>query len=114
RVPRVVSSLSLVLLVLGVTVGIAAAVATAALECAEKAPQGISRLLVGHSQSMRQVDKVSRSAEQVEKSVEGLSDNTEARPTTVVLQTESWRSQLMAKARDGVAGLALALPLTYF
>ncbi len=114
RVPRVVSSLILVLLVLAAIVGIGAAVATPALEWAEKAPQGISRLLVGDSQIMRQLDKVSRSAEQVEKSVEGLSDNTEAKPTTVVLQTESWRSQLMAKARDGVAGLALALALTYF
>lgn len=114
RVPRVFSSLVLVLLVLAGIVGIGAAVATPALEWAEKAPQGISRLLVGDSQIMRQLDKVSRSAEQVEKSVEGLSDSAEKKPTTVVLQTESWRSQLMAKARDGVAGLALALALTYF
>jgi len=114
HIPRVVTSLVLVLLLLAGILGIGAAVATPALEWAEKAPQGISRLLVGDSEIMRQLDKVSRSAAQVEKSVEGLSDSAEAKPTTVVLQTESWRSQLMAKARDGVAGLALALALTYF
>ncbi len=116
RVPKVVSSLVLVLIVLAGIVGVGATVATPALDWAEKAPQGLSRLLVGDSEIMRQLDRVSQSAEQVEKSVEGLSENdTEAsKPTTVVLQTDSWRSQLMSKARNGVAGLALALALTYF
>lgn len=114
RMPRVVSSLVLVLLVLAGIVGLGAAVATPALEWAEKAPQGLSRLLVGDSEIMRQIDRVSRSAEEVEKSVEGLSDQKEAEPATVVLKTDSWRSQLMSKARNGVAGLALALALTYF
>ncbi|GGC77058.1 AI-2E family transporter [Marinobacter halophilus] len=114
RVPKVVSSLVLVLIVLAGIVGIGATVASPALEWAEKAPQGLSRLLVGDSEIMRQLDRVSESAEQVEKSVEGLSDNEESKPTTVVLQTDSWRSQLMSKVRNGVAGLALALALTYF
>jgi predicted PurR-regulated permease PerM len=114
RLPKVVSSLVLVLVVLAGIVGIGAAVATPALEWAQKAPEGISRLLVGDSEIMRQLDKVSQSAEQVEKSVDELSENDQSKPTTVVLQTESWRSQLMSKARNGVAGLALALALTYF
>src|SRR5690554_8078878 len=63
---------------------------------------------------MRQLDNVTRSAEQVEKSAEGLFEGGSEKPTTVVLQTDSWRSQLMMKARNGVAGLALALALTYF
>jgi len=70
--------------------------------------------LVGESEIMRQIDKVSQSAEQVEKSVEELSKDQGTKPTTVVLQTDSWRSQLMSKARNGIAGLALALALTYF
>ena len=114
RVPKVVSSLVLVLMVLAGIVGIGAAVAPPALEWAEKAPQGVSRLLVGDSEIMRQLDRVSQSADQVEQSVEELSDNGESQPTTVVLQTDSWRSQLMSKAQSGVAGLALALALTYF
>ncbi|MGP9834193.1 AI-2E family transporter [Marinobacter sp. NSM] len=114
RLPKVVSSLVLVLVVLAGIVGIGAAVATPALEWAQKAPEGISRLLVGDSEIMRQLDKVSQSAEQVEKSVDELSETNQSKPTTVVLQTDSWRSQLMSKARNGVAGLALALALTYF
>lgn len=114
HIPRVVSSLVLVLVVLAGIVGLGAAVTAPALEWAERAPQGLSRLLVGDSEIMRQLDKVTRSAEQVEKSVEGLSEGGSEKPTTVVLQTDSWRSQLMMKARNGVAGLALALALTYF
>jgi len=114
RIPRVVSALVLVLAVLAGILGLGAAVATPALEWAQKAPEGLSRLLVGESEIMRQIDKVSQSAEQVEKSVEELSKDQGTKPTTVVLQTDSWRSQLMSKARNGIAGLALALALTYF
>ncbi|WP_100639914.1 AI-2E family transporter [Marinobacter salexigens] len=117
RIPRVVSSLILVLLVLAGIAGISMAVATPALEWAGKAPEGISRLLVGESELKRQISKVTESAKRVEDSVSELSDsgkNTTAEPTTVVLQTDSWRAQLMNKARDGVAGLALAMALTYF
>jgi predicted PurR-regulated permease PerM len=113
RIPRVVSSLILVLLVLAGIVGITLAVATPALKWVEEVPQGISRLLVGESEISRQIARVTESAEQVEKSVEELSES-DQQPSTVVLQTDSWRSQLMAKARNGIAGLALALALTYF
>jgi predicted PurR-regulated permease PerM len=113
RIPRMVSSLVLVLLVLAGIVGITLAVATPALKWVEEVPQGISRLLVGESEISRQIARVTESAEQVEKSVEELSESGQ-QPSTVVLQTDSWRSQLMAKARNGIAGLALALALTYF
>jgi len=113
RIPRMVSSLIFVLLVLAGIVGITLAVATPALKWVEEVPQGISRMLVGESEISRQIARVTESAEQVEKSVEELSE-TEQQATTVVLQTDSWRSQLMAKVRNGIAGLALALALTYF
>jgi len=113
RIPRMVSSLVLVLLVLAGIVGITLAVATPAFKWVEEVPQGISRLLVGESEISRQIARVTESAEQVEKSVEELSES-DQQPSTVVLQTDSWRSQLMAKARNGIAGLALALALTYF
>lgn len=114
RIPRMVSALCLVLLVLAGIAGVTYAVATPVLQWAEEAPQGISRLLVGQSEIKRQISKVTESAEKVEKSVEELSESSKAKPTTVVLQTDSWRSQLMSKARNGVAGLLLALALTYF
>ena len=114
RVPRMISSLVFVLLVLAGIVGITLAVATPALKWVEEVPQGISRLLVGESEISRQIARVSESAEQVEKSVEELSESERQQPTTVVLQTDSWRNQLMTKARNGIAGLALALALTYF
>ncbi|MCK0164361.1 AI-2E family transporter [Marinobacter sp. S6332] len=118
RMPRVVSSLILVLLVLAGIAGVSMAVATPALEWAGKAPEGISRLLVGESELKRQINKVTESAQKVEDSVNELSDTggkkAAVEPTTVVLQTDSWRAQLMNKARDGVAGLALAMALTYF
>jgi predicted PurR-regulated permease PerM len=102
------------LLVLAGLVGIGAAVATPAVEWAQKAPEGISRLLVGESDLKRQIDKVSESARKVEESVGDLSEDEEATTNTVVLQTDSWRNQLLSKARNGVAGLALTLALTYF
>ncbi|NWN92382.1 AI-2E family transporter [Marinobacter adhaerens] len=118
HIPRVVSSLILVLLVLIGVAGVSLAVATPALEWAGKAPEGISRLLVGESELKRQITRVTESAQKVEDSVSELSDGGDkaltAEPTTVVLQTESWRAQLMTKARDGVAGFALAMALTYF
>lgn len=112
-IPRVLSSLVLVLLVLAGLAGIGIAVATPAVEWAQKAPQGISRLLVGESEILNQIDKVSESAKKVEESVGDLSDSQES-TSTVVLQTDSWRNQLLAKARNGAAGLALTLALTYF
>ncbi|GGE69007.1 AI-2E family transporter [Streptosporangium jomthongense] len=118
RIPRVVSSLILVLLLLAAIAGVSMAVATPALEWAGKAPEGISRLLVGESELKRQISKVTESAQKVEQSVSELSEGdgkkTRPEPTTVVLQTESWRAQLMSKARNGIAGLALAMALTYF
>ncbi|MGO1503303.1 MAG: AI-2E family transporter, partial [Marinobacter sp.] len=105
RVPRVVSSLILVLLVLAGIAGVSLAVATPALEWAGKAPEGISRLLVGDSELKRQISKVTESAQKVEDSVNVFSDGggkkAASEPTTVVLQTESWRAQLMNKARNG-------------
>lgn len=113
--PRFASSLVLVLALLAGILGLGWAVVTPALEWAEEAPEGISRLLVGQSTVRNQIEKVTESARKVEESMEGLAeDASREQPTTVVLQTESWRSQMISKARNGVVGLALALALTYF
>lgn len=115
-IPRVISALVLVILVVAGLAGVGVAVATPALEWAQQAPQGISRLLVGESAIKSQIDKVNESAKKVEESMDELSEEEgeSGATNTVVLQTESWRNQLMTKARNGAAGLALAMALTYF
>ncbi|PFG09389.1 AI-2E family transporter [Marinobacter sp. LV10MA510-1] len=60
RIPRMISSLVLVLIVLAGIGGLSYAVFTPALEWAGKAPEGISKLLVGESQLMQQIDKVTK------------------------------------------------------
>ncbi|MEH6355436.1 MAG: hypothetical protein V7760_05365 [Marinobacter sp.] len=88
------------------------AVFTPALEWAGKAPEGISKLLVGESQLMQQIDNVTESAERVEQSVGQFSERDDSvaseKPGMVVLQTKSWRGQLMTKARNALAGPAHA------
>ena len=113
-IPRVLSSLVLIIVVIAGLAGVGAAVATPALEWAQQAPQGISRLLMGDSGIKSQIDKVNESAKKVEESMDELSKDEKTTTNTVVLKTDSWRNQLLTKARNGAAGLALALALTYF
>ena len=114
-IPRFLSSLVLVLALLAGIVGLGWAVAMPAVEWAEEAPRGISRLLVGQSTVRNQLEKVTESARKVEESMEGLAEaESREQPTTVVLQAQSWRSQMFTKARNAAVGLALALALTYF
>ncbi|WP_166258481.1 AI-2E family transporter [Marinobacter salicampi] len=112
-IPRVASALVLMLLLIAGLAGVGWAVGQPALDWAEEAPDSLSEILVGDSVLKTQIDKLNRSAEQMEESVEGLSDNG-AEPQPVILATESWRSQVLSKLRNGLAGLALALALTYF
>lgn len=115
RLPRMVTALLLMILLLLAMAGIGWAVAQPALEWAEKAPRSISRVLVGESMIKQQLERVTRSAQKVEESVKELSDSkAAARTNTVVLQSDSWRSQLVTKAQNALAGLALAMALSYF
>jgi predicted PurR-regulated permease PerM len=69
RIPKMISSLILVLLLLAAIAGVFLAVATPALECAGKAPVGILRLLIGESELKWQIRRVTESAQVVEESV---------------------------------------------
>ncbi len=116
-IPRVITSLALILTLVAALAGLGWAVAKPVTEWAGKAPEGISKLLVGESAFKKQIEKVTESAAKVEKSVEELSENDDAgtgTTNTVVLQTDSWRSKLFNKVKNGFAGLALALALSYF
>jgi len=111
HLPKPVSALALLLMLVLLMGGLVTSIATPALEWAEKAPQGISRLLLGENELRSQLDKLSESARQMEESMEELSDE---QAQTVILQTDSWRNQLVANTQKTLVGLALALALSYF
>ncbi|WP_404416139.1 AI-2E family transporter [Marinospirillum sp.] len=111
HLPKPVSALGLLLVLVLLLGGLVTSIAAPALEWAEKAPQSISRLLVGENEFRSQLDKLTESARQLEESMGELSDN---KAQTVILQTDSWRNQLASNAQQTLVGLALALALTYF
>lgn len=112
-VPKAISSLFLMVLVLAVIAGLTYSVVTPLLEWADRAPHAMQRVLVGESQLQRSLEKLQDSAKQIEENMEEEGADVET-PQTVVLQTDTWRSKLMSKGQSGVVGLALALALTYF
>ncbi|SFC48219.1 Predicted PurR-regulated permease PerM [Marinospirillum celere] len=111
RLPKPVSALTLLFILVLAMGGLVTSIAAPALEWAEKAPQSISRVLVGENELRSQLDKLTESARQLEESMEEFSDE---QAQTVILQTESWRNQLARNAQKTLVGLALALALTYF
>lgn len=111
HLPKPISALSLLALLVLLMGGLVTSVAAPAIEWAEKAPQGISRLLVGDNELRNQLDQLTQSAQQLEESLDEFSD---AEAQTVILQTDSWRNQLISNTQKTLIGLALALALTYF
>jgi len=83
-----------------------------AVDWLEEAPQGISRLLVEGGQLGEMYESMTDSAREVEEQLAEATDEEEAQ--TVVIQSESWRGQLMVGLWDTVASVALALALSYF
>ncbi|RUO29509.1 AI-2E family transporter [Aliidiomarina sanyensis] len=116
KVHRAISSLTfLAALVIGM-ISVGYAMLQPISEWAERAPATLGELLPGDSAVERQLDQLTETAERVEEELEEQLGNGDdaASAQTVVLQTDSWRNQLAAGAYEAVAGLALALALTYF
>lgn len=111
HLPKPISALSLLLVLVLMMGGLLASIAAPALDWAEKAPQSISRVLLGENELRSQLDKLTESARQLEESMEEFSED---QAQTVILQTESWQNQLVKNAQKTLVGLALALALTYF
>lgn len=111
RIPRAISALILLVVLIGGLAGLGWAVTQPLMEWAGKVPEGLSKVLMGQNSVKATIDRVNRSAKEVEETVEGLS---EEQVTTVVMQQDSWRQRLFEKAQVGVAGLALAMALSYF
>ncbi|TRW48678.1 AI-2E family transporter [Aliidiomarina halalkaliphila] len=112
---RAISSLALlVALVTGMT-AIGYSMLQPISEWAERVPATIGQLLPGDSALEQQLDQITESAERFEDELdEQLGNDDVASTQTVVMQTDSWRSQLATGVYEGIAGLALALALTYF
>ncbi|MEX0730212.1 MAG: AI-2E family transporter [Aquisalimonadaceae bacterium] len=116
--PRAVSAGVLLLLLVSAVAGTATLASKPLLEWMEHAPAGISRLLVQDGELREVLGRMSSSARQVEKAVEELREPPPEEegevPAKVVLESESWRGQLLVNARDAAAALALGLALSYF
>lgn len=111
-IPRGVTALVLILGLLAGMAGVGWAVSKPILEWVEKAPEGISRLLVGGKGITASLERVTESAREVEKKMGELAQGDE--PTKVVVQSNSWQQTMFTKLRNGVTGLSLALALSYF
>lgn len=112
KVPRTLSSLVFMLLVVGLIGSVSYGIAKPLSEWAERAPNAIERIFTGESEMERQMDRFTQTAQQIEEEMDDVSE--EDRPQPVVLQDESWQSQAMDMAQQALFGLALALALAYF
>src|SRR5690554_344423 len=112
RVPRVVSAFVLLGVLVSAMGGVGWLVASPIMDWMERAPEGISNLFASENGMKGALSSLMRSAEKVEKTVEGLTES--KKPVAVVLQSESWTGQVLMKVRNGLVGLALALALTFF
>ncbi|RUO23101.1 AI-2E family transporter [Aliidiomarina iranensis] len=114
-IPKAISALVLLLTLIGGLVGVGAAMSGPLLEWAERAPSTVSQLFVGESEVQQRIERITSTAEQLEKQLnEEMGEEEQGTTQTVVLQTESWRSQLAEGAYQTAAGVLLALALTYF
>lgn len=114
-IPKAISALVLLLGLIAGIIGIGAAMSGPILQWAERAPATVSELFVGESEVQQRIEQLTNTAQQLEEQLnEEMGDDNGETTQTVVLQTESWRSQLAEGAYQTVAGVALALALTYF
>src|SRR5690606_33276886 len=108
-IPRVVSAFVLLFLLIVSMVSIGLLVAQPVKDWVTRAPEGIANLMSDEIGLKGTIEGLRRSAEQVEKTMEGLTEKEGGKrrqPMTVVLESESWLGQFLVKLRNGVVGLA--------
>ena len=112
RIPRAVTALVLLTLLVIAIGGIGAVVAKPVMQWVDRIPEGISKLMDNGTNMAGTIENLMHAAERVESALEGLSE--ERPPVTVVLQSESWLGQFLVRMQATLVGLALALTLTFF
>ncbi|MFV8834011.1 AI-2E family transporter [Aquisalimonas sp.] len=113
-IPKVIGAMVMLTLLVGVVGGVGAYVAGPIMDWMEEAPEGIGNLLFSDHGLHDAYQRMTDSARQVEEAVEEFADEDAVERTTVVLESESWRGQLMVGARNNAVAIALALTLSYF
>jgi len=118
-VPRAVGAMVLLTLLVGAVGAVAWLTAKPMLEWLEQAPEAATRLMVQDGELRQTLTEMRRSARQVEEAVEELREQAAdgedlEQPVAVVVESESWRQQVMVNARNTAVALALALALSYF
>jgi len=114
KLPRALGAMLLLGSLVGGLGGIAYLVSDPLLEWLEEAPEGLTELVVSHSGLHDAYERMTRSAREVEETMEQFLEEGEQSPTTVVLESESWRGQFLVTAQRNAAVLLLALALCYF
>lgn len=114
-IPKAIGAMVMLAMLVGVVGGIGAYVSGPIMDWMEEAPEGIGNLLFSNHGLHDAYQRMTDSARQVEEAVEEFADEEGVeRSTTVVLESESWRGQLMIGARNNAVAVALALTLSYF
>lgn len=114
RVPRGLGALLLLGTLSGGLGAIAYLVHEPLLEWMEEAPEGLTELLVSDSALHEAYERMTRSAREVEETMEQFLEEGAEAPPTVVVESESWRQQFLVNAQRNGAVLLLALALCYF
>lgn len=114
KVPRALAALLLLGSLVGGLGGIAYLIHEPMLDWLEEAPEGLTELVVSHSGLHDVYERMTRSAREVEETMEQILEEGEEAPPTVVLESESWRGQFLVTAQRNAVVLLLALALCYF
>ncbi|MCC5885610.1 MAG: AI-2E family transporter [Gammaproteobacteria bacterium] len=105
KLPRALGAMLLLGSLVGGLAGIAYLVSDPLLEWLEEAPEGLTELLVTHCGLHDGYERMTRSAREVEETVEQFLEEGDEAPTTVVLESESWRGQFLVTAQRSAAVL---------
>lgn len=112
-VPRVIGAMVMLLLLVTFIGGLGLYVAGPMMDWLEDAPEGIANLLFSDHGLHDAMQRMTESARRVEETMEEFADNSTERPR-VVLESESWRGQLLVGTRNNAVAITLALTLSYF
>ncbi|WP_290652282.1 AI-2E family transporter [Aquisalimonas sp.] len=114
-IPKALGAFVMLLLLVTFIGGLGYYVSGPMLDWLEEAPEGLGNLLLSDHGLHEAYQRMTDSARQVEETMEEFAEGeVQQPPPTVVLESESWRGQLLIAVRNNAVALALALTLSYF